>query len=189
MGKDGDHLVGDRFGLPFHLIWFVAGQWMRNDCQRKASQAKITRFRSTEWSKFVATNDGGGDTVLFQFDGVVDTPRRARPSITDGGDDRITVRESSHDRLGRAHRRVLIAFHYGELAAASTQDFLDTFQQETRVRLAIVEKTNSFAAQVNKSPCQRQLGRPRFGCGIQDFNETHEALLLNSYQLSAVSFQ
>ncbi len=48
-------------------------------------------------------DDGGGNAACFQPDRVVQTARRAGPSITDGGDHRVVLGGDSIEQLGRCH--------------------------------------------------------------------------------------
>ncbi len=46
---------------------------------------------------------GGGNAACFQPDRVVQTARRAGPSITDGGDHRVVLGGDPIEQLGRCH--------------------------------------------------------------------------------------
>ncbi len=91
---------------------------MRNNGNWQAAYAQGARLGTAQGSKFVTTDYGCGDTALFQFDGVVDTPRRTRPSITDRGHHRVALGEPGHDCFRCSHSRVLVAFDHRELATA-----------------------------------------------------------------------
>src|SRR5262249_16962331 len=106
--------------------------------------------------------------------GVVDTPRRARPSVTNRGNNRVAAREASHNCLGNGQGGIFVSFDYRKLAEAGVQEFLDLLQQEAGIGFAVVKQPNRLALQVSEASCERQIKHPRLSCRIEYFNATHE---------------
>ncbi len=110
----GRQLVG-----PFLKIgWAYAGDWMGAYQVRKVGhshEAGVSLRRSLE---HVGDDGGGGKPLLLQGDSVVQTARRATPSIANAGNDHVgaPVKVFQHLRMGRQRRRVLLGIEYlGEL--------------------------------------------------------------------------
>ena len=53
------------------------GHGVRHDGDGQAGHAEALGLRLGQGIEFIAADGGGGDTVAFQFDAVMDTPRRA----------------------------------------------------------------------------------------------------------------
>lgn len=70
------------------------GQIRETQCLRKLSRNR---------DEPGGTDGGGGDAALYQLNGVVDTPRRARPSVTEPRENNVSVlREPLEYRFGSA---------------------------------------------------------------------------------------
>ena len=70
---------------------------MRNNRERIVRQPLHLGHGFRRGFKTIRNNGGGGYAGLFRTNGVVQTARRTAASITDSGDDRITVRHGGND--------------------------------------------------------------------------------------------
>ena len=64
---------------------------MGHDDNARTRYSKGFGLNSRSVLKNVRTDYCTGDTALFKFDKVVDTPRGAGPSVTAAGDDRVAL--------------------------------------------------------------------------------------------------
>lgn len=73
------------------LVRIQVIQRMRHNQQRQAVDLKVFRSQ-TPWCQERRGNNGGsGNAVFFQESRVMDTPRRAAPSVTPGVDDALNL--------------------------------------------------------------------------------------------------
>ena len=68
----------------------TAARMVRNFDQGQMRYSKKFRFRARQLHEDRLAQRHCRLPFVLQFDGVVDTPRRARPSSTQAGDDRVT---------------------------------------------------------------------------------------------------
>src|SRR6185295_20305168 len=96
----------------------------------------------------------------LKFDGVVDTPRRARASIAESAKDKVGLRRQLIEIFFRRPllRRELAPFDDAGDAILFAQQLFETLAQLVRVRLAVIEQSDYLAAQIAKL---RQTGHPR----------------------------
>ena len=87
----------------------AAARMVRDFDQGQLRHSKKLRLGARQLHEDRLAKGYRGLTLLLQFDGVVDTPRRARPSSAQAGDDRITPAQNLlHDWFRRAlHMRRL----------------------------------------------------------------------------------
>ena len=81
----------------------AAARMVRDFDQRQTRQTEKLRLGSAQLHKNGLAQGDRRLALFLQFDGVVDTPRRARPSSAQAGDDGVTTAQKFlHDRFWRA---------------------------------------------------------------------------------------
>src|SRR5215813_11561369 len=119
---------------------------MRKFNQPQIAQSAGRRFGLRKQKKFVGDHGSGWNTRVFQLNGVVDTPRRARASIRKGVDDDVTFVSQLPEKIRSR------AGHF------SSGDELNTFislreklthmsEKFVGIGFVIVQKTNALVAQ------------------------------------------
>jgi hypothetical protein len=111
--------------------------------ERQVAQAAGQRFGLGKHKKLIGDQSGGRNSRVFQLNGVVDTPRRARSSIRKGVDDAVA---SISELMEKIRSR---AGHF------SSGDDLDTFvsllqkladmsEKFVGIGFVIVQQTNTL---------------------------------------------
>ena len=73
----------------FHFLLFYGSDRMLHDQNRRIGSAERLALRFSERFKRVGDDSDGEPAAFLQFDGIVDTPRCARPSIAQPADDEV----------------------------------------------------------------------------------------------------
>src|SRR5207247_2810044 len=89
----------------------------------------------------------GRRAALVQSDRVVETPRRARPSVGGAGEDDVARLRQLVDQLGRRRRGGvgLLAMDDGGHAVALAQQRAEVADEAVEVRLGVVEEADGAA--------------------------------------------
>src|SRR5262249_28778997 len=125
-------------------------------------------------SKGAGDDADRGHASGFGHYSVVETPRRAGPSISDTVDDGIALRHQCVDRLRGAGGTVAEFSRVDHLPSPILlfQDFLQLLQESIGVVLAIFQETDDLAGDAGKlsaaAPCLGEL----FGAGVKDLDGT-----------------
>ena len=154
----------------------VARHRMGNGYQREAAQAEDLGLRPAQRAELVAADDDGGDAVPLQFDGVVDTPRRARPSIGDRQHDGVTALQAAHHFSGRRGGGRLDFADLFERSGPLLQLVSDVTQQESGVRLLVVQQPDAPPPQVIKTRREGSLHDIGRGHGHENLDLHHPSL-------------
>src|SRR5262249_12641879 len=132
-------LVDNRAGL--------APDRMLDDGQRQIWHPEVLRFLTREPDERLRADGHRGNALPLQLDRVVDTPRRARPSVADRGDDRADLLRVGVEAVG-ADRRARLLLRDGAGHAVVLPEQLDEVPLELeRVRLAVVEDAQGDAVE------------------------------------------
>jgi hypothetical protein len=140
---------------------------MRNNNVAKVGEAQPFGLSYAERHEHVRDKRHRGDTDLFKFDGVVETPRRASPSIGHRPNGDVDYpRYPGHKTA--AGRRVRL----GEVrdrcdALLRSQSLAGSFKQLSATRLAVVNQAHVQAAERRRSRCELPLRRSQVSDGIQ----------------------
>ena len=132
---------------------------MRNDRNRECAVAQRSSLSPSKSLKRGRTNRQRDLAPLRHFYTVVDTPRRARPSVTGPGNHHITFSGKSlnYRRISRKRRRRFAAFDHPGNTVAGLQQFSEVIHQMLEIRFRVVDETHGCASQCT----QRWPGRGR----------------------------
>ena len=131
-----DGCLGDPADRVFH----------RDDPE--ARQAQVGGGLVGEEAEFSGGHQHGGDAGAFQLHGVVDTPRRAAPSISSAGEDQLHLLHESTEYLVLAWDGGVLGLDEGHLGArAGGKPLGQSCQEEAGVGLAVVEDADPPAGQ------------------------------------------
>ena len=113
--------------------------------KRQVAQAAGQTLSLGKYQKLVGDQGGGRNTRVFQLNGVVDTPRRARASISKGVDDDVT---SGSELLEKIRSR---AGHFSFRDELNTivsllQKLAYMSEKFIGIGFVIVQKTNMLVA-------------------------------------------
>ena len=70
-------------------LGLLAAERVLDDQQRQAGDAECSQLTDRESLEGVGPDEAGGRTEFRDLDGVVETPRRAGPSIAGAGEDHV----------------------------------------------------------------------------------------------------
>src|SRR6266478_2933266 len=145
--------------------------------KRQLAQAASQRFSLRKHKKLIGDQGEGWNTGVFQLNGVVDTPRRARASIGKRIDyDVATVNELLNAiGLGAGH------FSFGDelnTVASLLQKRSDIAEKLVGIGFAIVQQTNALVAQAAVFP----------GSELGPFRNSGRSRIHNLQQLSFHAF-
>jgi hypothetical protein len=118
---------------------------MRKFYERQIAHAPGQRFSLRKHQKLIGHQGGSRDARLFQLNGVVDTPRRARPSIGKGVDDYV----APVDQLLKTIRYCAGHFSFGyelNVVVALPEQVADIAKKFVCVGFVIVQQTDTPAA-------------------------------------------
>ena len=71
---------------------------MWNEGKGQVGEATVPGLERGQRLELPGSHDDGGNAVLLQQDGAVDTPRRARPSVGAADQDEVARQEIGEDR-------------------------------------------------------------------------------------------
>jgi len=153
-----------------------ATAWMmRYLYQRQVPLPEKLRFGPREFHENRLAQGHRGFSLFLELDGVVDTPRRARPSSAQTSDDRVApIEYFLHDRLRRA-------LHVGRLGSEDNFLRLEFFAHELgellkhgrRVRLSVVDDANRFSFEGFQAGHKRTVFWIYCCSGIKEFDRRH----------------
>jgi len=144
---------------------------------RQAGHAEDFRFGLSEGEKLVGAHGSSGNAFFLQHDRVVDTPRRAGPSVTECVDDEATAFQEFFVEQRRHRSRFFPNPQHVGKSKILFQDFEDLVQKYVRIVLAVVEKTDHTAVQILDSRRDRLPFVPGDPSRIHQFISQH--FLLN----------
>ena len=111
----------------------------------QVAQAAGQRFSLRKHKKFVRDQGGGRNARVFQLNGVVDTPRRARPSIGKGVNDDVAFvgkfPEKIRSRAGHFSFRDKL-----NTVVSLLQKLTHMSEKFVGIGFVIVEQTNALVA-------------------------------------------
>jgi hypothetical protein len=113
--------------------------------KRQVAQAASQRFSFRKHKKLIGDQGGGWNTRVFQLNGVVDTPRRARASIGKRIDNDVASAAELLEviRFGAGH------FSFGDdlnTVVSLLQKLSDIGKKLVCIRFVIVQQTNALVA-------------------------------------------
>jgi hypothetical protein len=82
----------------------LTAERMVDDQQRQSGDAERGQLTDGQTLECRGRDEAGGGTALRQLDGVVETPRRAGPSVRGAGEDDVALLAELGDDLGRRRR-------------------------------------------------------------------------------------
>ena len=150
-------------------------QRMLDHQQRQIGHAEDFRLGLPELLERGRAHHRRHQPALSQLCHVVDTPRRAGPSIGHGADDDVGLLRELVENLGRrgqAHARLAQRSRPTPPARSLFTDSTMNLQQVIGVALAVVEHAEAYAALADARalrPPPRAAGRGRFGNDEQNF--------------------
>src|SRR5262245_49527377 len=143
--------------LPRHRTHFIAAAYaerVRHEKYRQPGIAEGARLRATQCLECGRADRERRPPALGRLDAVVDTPRRARPSIAGACDHQIAFGAELIDRgaVCRYRRRTLAYLHDALDAVLAPQQCLDLVDQVVEVGLGVVDEADHFALQPVEDP-------------------------------------
>src|SRR2546426_544810 len=119
-----------------------------------------------------------GRAGLRQLDGVVETPRRARPSVGRAREDHVARLRELREELGRRGRRgIRLPPADNRLdAVLGGEERADLVRQPVEIRLGVVEEADGAALQRRRQRRHRHRFLRRHPDGAQDANRCHPFL-------------
>jgi len=114
--------------------------------KRQVAQPAGQRFSLRKRKKLISDQGSGWNGRVFQLNGVVDTPRRARASIGKRIDDDVTSAAEILEviRFGAGHFSLRDELNTG---VSLLQNRSDISEKLVRIRFVIVQQTNALVAQ------------------------------------------
>ena len=126
---------------------------MRNHRDRQARIAERARLRPPSVTNAVEQIVTRGLSALRHFNAVVDTPRRAGPSVARAGDDHVALAGQRFDRsrgfAGTEADGLRCLTHVRDPVLA-IQQLADIFGEHAEVRLRVVDETHDLAGEARQ---------------------------------------
>src|SRR3989304_2534027 len=151
-----DYLLDGRLRLAAHLLRFQSSHGVGNRYYGQSGHTQSFSLSPAQGGELIGAYGAGGNMPLLQLDGIVDTPRCARPSIANGIDHQITLVRKLGDDLFGGRSGTAIFADTPDLAssdnAAETVSFgkqlLDPGQKDIGIGLSIVQKTDPLPLKI-----------------------------------------
>ena len=160
-----------------NLISGETGDRVGHDHQRMVGRSERISLGLGQNFKLVGHDRNDRFTLFLQADAVVDTPRCARPSITQAVDNEVGLGcQVCKVLLGSA----LLGRNFGATDNAGNvvtfaQKFFESGSQEIALRLAVIKHTENLPVEIEKRLSMRDLfgRRPRLSFWIQNYHQIH----------------
>ena len=139
--QDLNQLFECRIGSSIDLFLLYGADRMLHDQHGVIRHAESLTFGFGESFKSMCDHGYGKTAALLNFDGVVDTPRRARASIAETAQNEVGLgRQLVEILLGRALlRRKLAPLHDPGHAVLFTKQLFEALTELVGIRLAVIE--------------------------------------------------